>query len=77
MPSCSDLWDGPGAVGETVLAELGTAITDVVLNIIAFASDVPEMSKMPGFVEFDIWSIVAAWEYDGWRSQFTLHRLIV
>ena len=36
-------------------AELGTTITDVVLNIIAFASDVPEMSKMPGFVEFDIW----------------------
>ena len=58
-------------------AELGTTITDVVLNIIAFASDVPEMSKMPGFVEFDIWGIVAAWEYDGWRSQFTLHRLIV
>ena len=51
-------------------------LTDVVLTVIAFVSDVPGMSLAPGFVELDVRNIVLGWEYDAWRKLGSLHRLI-
>ena len=58
------------------LPRLSSFLTDVVLTVIAFVSDVPEMSLAPGFVELDVRNIVLGWEYDAWRKLGSLHRLI-
>ena len=58
------------------LPRLSAFLTDVMLTVLAFVSDVPEMSVAPGFAQLDVRSIVAGWEYDGWRKLCTLHRLL-